>query len=216
MAGSSAPGRPPSPRPARKTGASAVARDWTDGGVHNGVSVHALHYARLFRDELARGQAVVIDNVHADARTSAPDALAAFEQVSIDALLIIPISKAGRLAPVLGVHARAPRGWKKEEIALAQEVAERVGRGRARRIEQALRESEAQLRFAFEGARAGAWEAVPGSGIYRVTEETLVLLGLPSGSIITSRVYTGRDPPRGPTTRSGGDPGSHPRTRRFS
>lgn len=167
-------------------GRIAVARDWTDGGVHNGVSVHALHYARLFRDELARGQAVVIDNVHADARTSAPDALAAFEQVSIDALLIIPISKAGRLAAVLGVHARAPRGWKKEEIALAQEVAERVWDAVERaRIEQALRESEAQLRFAFEGARAGAWEAVPGSGIYRVTEETLVLLGLPSGSIMT-------------------------------
>ncbi len=166
-------------------GRIAVARDWSDGGVHNGVSVHALHYARLFRDELGRGQAVVIDNVHADARTSAPDALAAFEQVSIDALLIIPISKAGRLAAVLGVHARAPRGWKKEEIALAQEVAERVWDAVERaRIEQALRESEAQLRFAFEGARAGAWEAVPGSGIYRVTEETLVLLGLPSGSII--------------------------------
>jgi PAS domain S-box-containing protein len=169
-----------------ENGRIPVAREWSDGDVRKDASVHALDYARLFRDELCQGQTVVIGNVCSDARTAAPHGLAAFEQVSAGALLVIPISKAGRLAAVLGVHAGAPRAWKKEEIALTQEVAERVWDAVERaRIEQALRVSEAQLRFAFEGARAGAWEAVPGSGVYRATEEAAVLFGLPSGSIMT-------------------------------
>ena len=137
-----------------------VSRDWNDGTIPSNAAVHRLEdFGAAFIADLKRGQTIVIDDVRADPRTSTPEALAAFERVSIGAFLNLPLVKAGRLVAVLAVHVRTPRAWRQDEVALAQEVAERTWEAVERaRVEQTLRESEERLRFSLKGSGAAAWQ----------------------------------------------------------
>ena len=51
---------------------------------------------------------------------------AAYAEVQIVANLAVPIMKNGQLVAILGLHQNAPRRWSLDDIALAQEIAERT------------------------------------------------------------------------------------------
>jgi PAS domain S-box-containing protein len=137
-----------------------VSRDWNDRAIPRNAAIYRLEdFGAAFIADLKQGQTAVINDVRADPRTRAPEALALFERISFVSLIDVPLVKAGRLVAILAVHMRAPRDWKQDEVALVQEVAERTWEAVERaRAEQALRESEELLRFSLKGAGAAAWQ----------------------------------------------------------
>jgi two-component sensor histidine kinase/PAS domain-containing protein/CheY-like chemotaxis protein len=125
-----------------------VARDWNDGRMASNAGRHRLaDFGAAFAADLKAGVTVAIDDVRKDPRTSTPDALKTFESRNVLSFLNIPFLREGRLVAFLAVNSREPRHWRAADLALAEEVAERVNvaieRGRA---EAALRDSEARLR----------------------------------------------------------------------
>lgn len=97
--------------------------------------------------DLQAGLSVAVDEVREESRTAAPEARATFARRGVRAFLIVPHIRQGRLEAVLAIHSQTPRHWHAAEIALAEEVAERVHVELERtRAEAALRDSEARLR----------------------------------------------------------------------
>jgi len=131
--------------------------DWNDGTIPSNATTHRLQdFGADFIADLKRGQRVVVPDVRTDPRTSTPPALDTFARVSIDAFMNVPLVKAGRLVAVLAVHHRTPRRWTSDEIALAEDVAQRTWSAIVRaRAEAELRESESKFRTVFEGMSAG-------------------------------------------------------------
>jgi PAS domain S-box-containing protein len=92
------------------------------------------------------GRTLAIADVSADSRVPAEE-LAAYDKVGFRAFVGVPLVKGGRLQGTLGIAQATPRAWTAEEIALAEETAERTWAAVERaRAEAALRESEARLR----------------------------------------------------------------------
>jgi signal transduction histidine kinase len=77
-------------------------------------------FDRQLIEHLKAGRTLALDDIATDPRT------AHVEQDDIRALLVAPLIKSGRLVSVLYLHARAPRHWSGEDIALAEDVAERT------------------------------------------------------------------------------------------
>jgi GAF domain-containing protein len=126
-----------------------IAREWNDGSIPSNAKRHRLDaFGPDFIAELKRGGSTAIADVARDPRTASPEALATFAQASIVALLNVPLVKNGRLAAILGVHSNAARAWAPRDVAIAQDVAERIWSEVERaRAETALRTSEEQLRL---------------------------------------------------------------------
>lgn len=131
------------------TGENAVIlRDWNDGTMASNAGRHRLEdFGSAFIADLKAGRSVAIGDVRDDPRTSSPEALASFASRGIRAVLNVPHLRAGRLAEGLAVHAREPRRWHPADVALAEEVADRMSAALERaRAEAALFESEARFR----------------------------------------------------------------------
>ncbi len=126
---------------------ATIARDWNDGAMSNAGAHRIADFGPAFIADLRAGRSVVIDDIAADPRTNAPEALATFRARSIAAFMSVPLIKDGRLACVLSVHGRAVRHWSELDAMLAEDVAERTWASVARaRVENELRRSEAELR----------------------------------------------------------------------
>ena len=115
-------------------------------------------YGPAMAADMAAGRAVVVHDVQEDARTSSPEALAAYAALSLRAFVVVPLVKGGRPTAYLYVAHPEPRRWSDDDLALAREVAERtwaaIGRARA---EAALRESEARFRLMADAVPQIIW-----------------------------------------------------------
>lgn len=88
------------------------------------------------------GQAHSVDDIEADAALSAAEC-AGFASIQTRAYIGAPLIKDGAFVAGLAVHMATPRAWTREEIAMAQETAERAWSAiRRARAEAALRERE--------------------------------------------------------------------------
>ncbi len=102
-----------------------IERDWSVGSMPSHKGRHRLeNFGGPFIDELKEGETVVIDDVSEDERTSSSKALKTFTEVSIGALIDIPLIKNGKLKAVLAVHSSETRSWQQGEVAIAQAAAE--------------------------------------------------------------------------------------------
>ena len=91
------------------------------------------------------GESVVASDIQSDGGYSVCEK-AAYAQIEVVANLSIPILRNGRLLAVLGVHQNMPRNWTAEEMAIAQEIAERTWSAvEHARAEGKLRAKEVQL-----------------------------------------------------------------------
>ncbi|MFB2970168.1 PAS domain S-box protein [Aerosakkonema sp. BLCC-F183] len=80
----------------------------------------------------------------------------AYAGIQIAAYIGVPLVKQGKFVAGLAVHSSSPRNWTSDEIALAEEVAQRTWAAVERaRAEAALRESEAKYRSLFESIDEG-------------------------------------------------------------
>ncbi|WP_404384549.1 HWE histidine kinase domain-containing protein [Caenispirillum salinarum] len=138
---------------------AAIARDWNDGRMVSNAGRHRLRdFGPALIADLKAGRSIAINDVVEDPRTATPEAMKTFSDRGIRAVLNVPHVRRGRLAAVLAVHAGTPRHWRTADIALAEEVAERVSLAIDRfRAEAALGESEERRRIALESGGMGAW-----------------------------------------------------------
>lgn len=83
---------------------------------------------------------------------------AAWARVGVQAAIVTPLVKSGRLVAELGVHSETSRTWSDAEISLVRDVGERTWAVAERvRAEAALRESEERFRQFAHAAAEGGW-----------------------------------------------------------
>ncbi|SFS11600.1 PAS domain S-box protein [Sphingomonas jatrophae] len=93
------------------------------------------------------GETFVVRDTVADERTDA----AAYALISTASIVAVPFHRDGKWVACLAVSGATPRDWKASQIAIVQEVAERVfPRVERARAEAALQESEEKFRTVFE------------------------------------------------------------------
>jgi PAS domain S-box-containing protein len=166
-----------------ETGVS-ITHDWNDGVASGAFVMHRLdEIDASFIEYLSSGGTAYVDDVRSDPRLCKPEAQALFERGSVAALITVPFVKNNRLLGVLAVHMRNPHPWSKDEISLAQEVAERTWDAVERaRISQSLRESEDRLTFALDAAEVGSWEMSLDTGTYTGSDQALSFFDLPAAA----------------------------------
>ena len=137
-----------------------VRSDWNDGHfepIRGQFAVDA--FGPAFIRELRAGRTVAIADIQSDPRSCGPEALPAFESVGVAALVNVPVFKDGRLMAVLAVLSNARRIWSPDELALAEQVAERLWASVVRMgTHTLLQHSERRLEAALAIARLGAFE----------------------------------------------------------
>lgn len=115
-----------------------IGPDWTAEGGNSLTGQHAIDDLGDLADDLARGDAIAVDDVRGDRRTAAhADALAAR---GIGAFVIVPVRRDGRIVSAFAVHTARPRRWNSEEIVFLRKVADRVEVGMAQ-VESEARQS---------------------------------------------------------------------------
>ncbi|MDZ5459873.1 PAS domain S-box protein [Azohydromonas lata] len=143
-----------------------VHHDWNDGRIPSVVGRWRLpDFGVAFVDDIRAGRTVAIADVEEDDRTRAPAVVAAYAGIHTRSILDVPLVKHGRLVALLFIHHPEPRGWSDVDIALAEQVCERlwgaVERGRAERARDA---SEAHLRAVLDALPVGVVIAEAPSG----------------------------------------------------
>jgi PAS domain S-box-containing protein len=110
------------------------------------------HYAELCR----RGITYVVEDAEQDDRLA--EVLDAYRVAQIQAVVAVPLHKAGRLVAGMAVHQATPRKWLADEIELVEQVANRCWESIERaRIERDLRESNARFRQLANAIPAFVW-----------------------------------------------------------
>ncbi|NML17868.1 PAS domain S-box protein [Azohydromonas caseinilytica] len=134
-----------------------VHRDWNDGRIPSVVGTWRLpDFGPAYLDDIEAGRTVAIPDVARDPRTSAPEVVAAYAGIHTRSILDVPLVKHGRLVALLFIHHPEPRQWTPTDIALAEQVCERlwaaVERARAERARDA---SEAHLSAVLDALPVG-------------------------------------------------------------
>jgi PAS domain S-box-containing protein len=139
--------------------AFAVERDWAEGMTPTFAGQYRVSdFGQLIESELQAGRTVRIDDVLADLLTAEEPIAAEFLRTGKRATIIAPLIRDARLVACLYVHQTEPRHWRDDEVALAQEVAERTWTSVLRaRAESALKESEARFRQFAEHSADVLW-----------------------------------------------------------
>ena len=129
-----------------------IERGYSDG-VPDTLDRHRLDdYGPLLLRELRAGGRIVSADVPNDpAFTDLEKARCVADRIV--AKISVPIFKDGRLVAILGVHQSSTRSWADDEVALAEDAAERIWSAVERvRAEAAVRDQEAMLSLAFVAA----------------------------------------------------------------
>ncbi len=118
-----------------------ITRDWSDGRIPSVPGRHRLDdFGPPLIAALRAGDGVMVEDVREDPRLRGTPAVAAFEALSIRAVLALPLIRNGRLVGSLFLHHSEPRAWTATDFALATEVADRtwdaVERARAEAAER--------------------------------------------------------------------------------
>jgi PAS domain S-box-containing protein len=117
-----------------------VGRDWTrDSDIPSiaGESRILDGFGPAVIAELRAGRTLVVDDCYADPRAGVAFA-ATWDSIGCRALVVVPLVRNGELRAILYLHEPQPRAWTAEEVALADDVAQRTWDA----VERARAESE--------------------------------------------------------------------------
>jgi PAS domain S-box-containing protein len=160
-----------------------VRRDWTrDPSIPSlaGQQAPVLSFGADALTLLRAGEALAVPDLAAlpkPARASS----AAWQAIGVRALIVVPLVREGRVRALLYVHEPEPRQWKRSDIAMVRDVAERswaaVERAQA---EQSLRESEDHYRHVVELNPQVSWTATPDGQLNRIAQRWMDWTGRPA------------------------------------
>jgi len=111
-------------------------------------------------EQLRSGRTIAIPDVRNHPLTSESRTLETSREVDTRAILVVPLSAAGRLRTIVYLNQALARDWTADEVSLMEEVAERTRERIERaRAEEALRTSESRWRGLFEQMSEGFFTA---------------------------------------------------------
>jgi PAS domain S-box-containing protein len=144
-----------------------VSRDWSAPGVDSIAGVIAFdHYVHVL-EELRKGEPIVIPDVRSDPRTS--DIVPVLSAAKSMALINVPVMERGEVVALLFVNNETPREWSADELAMTQDVANRVRTSvERRRAEAEIRQNERRLRF-LDGLNKETARAVEAGQVMAIT-----------------------------------------------
>lgn len=114
-----------------------VEPDWTAPGIKSITGHYRFEDFGHIRDDLARGEVLVIQDVRTDPRTAHDPA--PLQSVDVCALVNVPVKERGKPVAILIVHDNKPRRWAERELAFLRNVADRIESGVARLHAEAQR-----------------------------------------------------------------------------
>ena len=156
-----------------------VRNDWTAPGMpsYADASYRMEDYGAALAALLRAGKPVIVSDTQTDPLTVAN--AAAHAAIHSLAFLNVPLLRRGVPVGLLYCTADRPRAWTLAEVALVAEVAGRTRSALDRaRAEANLRDSEARLRLATEGAGVGTWELNLKTGLGEWSPEGVALFGM--------------------------------------
>jgi PAS domain S-box-containing protein len=160
-------------------GGVRLVQDWvadSPGATGAGLTLDRIGPALRRAVEAAR--VVAIDDLFNDDRLE-PEALELFAGLGIQALLAVPILRTGSAPALLALQAAAPRRWRRDEVQLLRDVADRVSVMLERaNAEAALQERERAQAFLIAWGDQVRGETNPD----RILATTLAALGQHLGS----------------------------------
>ena len=143
-----------------------VDSEWNDGSV-DGIAGARFSFAQLgdaMMEGVQRGGPFWVADVETDSRTASQ--AAAYSRLAARALLAVPLRASARGQSLLVLTQAAPRRWRDDDVALAEDIAERIWSAVERsHAETSRRRAEAALsrQLAAEGDRLrGLFEQAPG------------------------------------------------------
>ncbi len=137
-------------------GTFTIRRDWTATGMSSmsGEARQLEDFGPEIIASLRAGQAMVVDNIALDPRTTA--FAGAYDAIDVRANLAIPLVRSGRMIVILSLQHAQPRHWTAEEVELSAEVAERTwATAEAARAEADLRAERDQSQHVFDSMTEG-------------------------------------------------------------
>ena len=140
--------------------------DWHDGSVPGiqGQTYPVANLGAALAENVQRGGPFWVTDMETDSRTAAHVSL--YDSVAVRALLAVPLRKTGQEQSLLVLAQAAPRRWRDGDVALAEDIAERIWSAVERAsAEASRRQAEAALsrQLAAEGDRLrGLFEQAPG------------------------------------------------------
>ncbi|NKE64217.1 GAF domain-containing protein [Ramlibacter sp. RBP-2] len=168
-----------------------VRSDWTDGQVPS-----IARTARRKLDDfgpaiiaaLRRGETVAVDDVQHDPRTAA--CAAAYAQVQVRGLVLLPLLQGGRLGIVLNLHQARPRAWRESDLQRARDMAARTWLALdAARAQAALRAERDQGRYVLDTIGEGFLLLDRACRIVQINAEGLRLVQLRAEAAIGAMVW---------------------------
>ena len=101
-----------------------ISSDWVAPGISSMAGQHCLSDYGDIRDEVLRGQPLVVHDVQDD-RRMAQDA-DRWQKLQLRSMVDIPVQEHGRTVALLFVHDAAPRVWDRETLSFLRNVADRL------------------------------------------------------------------------------------------
>ncbi|MEO7294941.1 MAG: PAS domain S-box protein, partial [Candidatus Limnocylindria bacterium] len=133
---------------------------------------------------MGANEAYVVDDVDTDPRMGAD--LAAYRQTNIQAVICVPLRKAGKLTAAMAVHQTTARRWTAEEISLVQTVVAGSWETLERmRVARGLIETAQRLEIALAAASLGDWSWESTSDWVTFSPRAATIFGIAAGQQLT-------------------------------
>ncbi|SFK65572.1 PAS domain S-box protein [Methylorubrum salsuginis] len=127
-----------------------VERDWTRDGTTESLSGESRildGFGPAVVAELRAGRTLTVEDCYTDPRAGRRYA-AVWDSIGCRALVVVPLIREGRLRAIVYLHEPEPRAWATEEVALVEDVAQRIWHAAERaRAELAARAQARELRL---------------------------------------------------------------------
>jgi PAS domain S-box-containing protein len=126
----------------------------------------------------------VVDDVDLDPRAGSD--LEAYRKTNIQAVICVPLHKAGKFAAAIAVHQTKPRAWSPAEVELVRTVVNRCWESLERtRAARALQEAAQRQALAVEAASLGDWSWDVATDLVTCSPRAAEIFGIGSGPLIT-------------------------------
>lgn len=168
-----------------------VRSDWNDGRIELVLGRWRMDdFGPYFIGEMKAGKTIVIPDISDDPRTNAADVLAAYTAIGTRAILDRGLIRDGRMLGMLFIHHPEPREWTADEVALVEEVTERLWAALERAQAHAmLAESERKLALFVEHSPAAIAMFDEQMRYVAASRRYTRDYGLPDGAIIAGRSH---------------------------